>query len=55
VRYRCFKDKALLEDIHKEVQACKTEDKGNLGFDVIKLIEQPLLQVVFAESLRLRC
>jgi hypothetical protein len=50
-----FKDKVLLNDVRKEVQACKTEEKSNLRFDISKLIQQPLLQAVFAESLRLRC
>ena len=50
-----FKDQVLLNDVRKEVQACKTEDKGGLRFDISKLIQQPLLQAVFAESLRLRC
>jgi cytochrome P450 len=50
-----FKDKVLLQDVRKEVQACKTKDKGNLQFDISKLIQQPLLQAVFTESLRLRC
>jgi hypothetical protein len=50
-----FKDQVLLKDVRKEVQACKTEDKDDLRFDISKLIQQPLLQAVFAESLRLRC
>ena len=52
-----FKDQILLRDIRKEVQACKIQDKGmsDLRFDIGKLIQQPLLQAVFAESLRLRC
>ncbi|KAF1951449.1 cytochrome P450 [Byssothecium circinans] len=49
-----FKDRALLNDIRKEVEACKIGDKGDLRFDLGKLIQQPLLQAVFAESLRLR-
>ena len=51
------KDQILLRDIRKEVQACKIQDKGmsDLRFDISKLIQQPLLQVMFAESLRLRC
>jgi cytochrome P450 len=47
-----FKDKVLLEAVRKEVQQCKT---ASLKFDINKLIQQPLLQAVFAESLRLRC
>lgn len=50
-----FKDQVLLKDIRKEVQACKTGDKDDLRFDISKLIQQPLLQAVFAESLRLCC
>jgi hypothetical protein len=50
-----FKDKVLLEDIRAEVRTCTTQDEGDLRFDVSKLIQQPLLQAVFAESLRLRC
>ena len=50
-----FRDKVLLEDVRKEVQACKTDDKGELRFDTSKLIQRPLLQAVIAESLRLRC
>lgn len=50
-----FNDKTLLKDIRKEVQACKTGSESDLRFDINKLIKQPLLQAVFAESLRLRC
>lgn len=50
-----FKDQVLLKDIRKEVQACKMEPKSDLRFDISKLIQQPLLQALFAESLRLRC
>ncbi|PVH97765.1 cytochrome P450 [Periconia macrospinosa] len=50
-----YKNKALLEDIRKEVQACRIEGKDDLHFDMHKLMQQPLLQAVFAESLRLRC
>jgi cytochrome P450 len=50
-----FKDNALLEQVCKEVQSCKrSEDASGLRFDTSKLIQQPLLQAVFAESLRLR-
>jgi cytochrome P450 len=47
-----FKDKVLLADVRKEVQQCKT---ASLQFDINKLVQQPLLQALFAESLRLRC
>lgn len=50
-----FKDKTLLEDIRKEVEACQIGAKADLHFDMNKLIQQPILQAVFAESLRLRC
>jgi hypothetical protein len=50
-----FKDKALLEEVRKEVQSCKKEDESGLQFDTNRLVQQPLLQAVFAESLRLRC
>jgi cytochrome P450 len=50
-----FKDKTLLDDVRKEVQACKTGDKSDLRFNINKLTQQPLLQAVFSESLRLRC
>jgi cytochrome P450 len=47
-----FKDNVLLEAVRKEVQQCKT---ASLQFETNKLVQQPLLQAVFAESLRLRC
>ncbi|PSN63612.1 cytochrome P450 [Corynespora cassiicola Philippines] len=50
-----FKDKALLDDIRKEVGVCKVGDGDTLQFDVSKLLQQPILQAVFSESLRLRC
>lgn len=50
-----FKDKALLEAVRKEVQASMLERNGDVHFDVNLLIQQPLLQAIFAESLRLRC
>ncbi|KAF2821982.1 cytochrome P450 [Ophiobolus disseminans] len=50
-----FKDKVLLEDIRREVQGCKVDGDGDRSFDISKLIQQPILQAVFAESLRLRC
>ncbi|KAF2446586.1 cytochrome P450 [Karstenula rhodostoma CBS 690.94] len=50
-----FKDKVLLEEVRKEVQSCKGEDQNGLRFDTSRLVQQPLLQAVFAESLRLRC
>jgi hypothetical protein len=50
-----FKDKTLLEDIRKEVEAFRTGTKDDLHFDMNRLIQQPILQAVFAESLRLRC
>lgn len=50
-----FKDEVLLNDVRKEVDTCKLKDKGDLCFDIGRLIQQPLLQAVFAESLRLRC
>lgn len=50
-----FKDKTLLKDVRKGVKACKTEGKDNLHFDIQKLMQQPVLLAVFAESLRLRC
>jgi hypothetical protein len=49
-----YMDKALLEEVRKEVYLCKREDESGLRFDTNRLIQQPLLQAVFAESLRLR-
>jgi cytochrome P450 len=49
-----FKDKTLLAQVRKEVQSCTRSDDSGLRFDTNKLIQQPLLQAVFAESLRLR-
>ena len=48
-------DPNLLNDIRKEVKACRGKDNGELEFDISMLLQQPLLQAVFAESLRLRC
>jgi cytochrome P450 len=45
-----FKDTELLNEVRRDVEACKV----NGQFDINKLIQQPLLQAVFAESLRLR-
>ena len=50
-----FRDAKLLLDVRREVQACKADDTDHLHFDMNKLLQQPLLQAVFAESLRLRC
>jgi hypothetical protein len=50
-----FKDHTFLQNVRKEVQVCKMGDKNDLWFDINKLTQQPLLQAVFSESLRLRC
>jgi cytochrome P450 len=50
-----FRNASLLKDVRKEVQACKTGGTGELQFDVTRLLQQPLLQAVFTENLRLRC
>jgi hypothetical protein len=41
-----FRDQALLRDIRREVQASKSEHNGR--FDISKLLQQPLVQAVFA-------
>lgn len=50
-----FRDKALLDDIRKEVEESKVLVDGESRLDTNALVQQPILQAVFAESLRLRC
>ncbi|KUJ24523.1 cytochrome P450 [Mollisia scopiformis] len=50
-----FKDQQLLDQVRAEVESCKKADSTvDLRFDVSKLLTQPLLQSVYAETLRLR-
>ncbi|KAF2655720.1 hypothetical protein K491DRAFT_716013 [Lophiostoma macrostomum CBS 122681] len=53
-----FRDKELLAGVREEVRACKIDTgtgDGELQFDVTHLLQQPLLQAIHAENLRLRC
>lgn len=50
-----FKDIQLLNDVRHEVESCIIErTSSNITFDTDRLKRQPLLQAVFAETLRLR-
>ncbi|KAK8061819.1 hypothetical protein PG994_008185 [Apiospora phragmitis] len=49
-----FLDPSLLQAVREEVSSCIQENGDHpLRFDVDKLVHQPLLQAVFAETLRL--
>ncbi|KAI1855549.1 hypothetical protein JX266_000414 [Neoarthrinium moseri] len=55
ITLEAFRDVSLLRAIREEVQPCvQTGPDNQLLFDVPKLVGQPLLQAVFAETLRLR-
>lgn len=47
-----FSDKVLLEKVRREVSKCR--DSSPSGFDINRLLENPLLQSIYAEILRLR-
>ncbi|KAB2569107.1 5-beta-cholestane-3-alpha,7-alpha-diol 12-alpha-hydroxylase [Lasiodiplodia theobromae] len=47
-----FRSPELLRRVRAEVAACAS-DASSVGFDVDRLVEQPLLQSIFAETLRL--
>lgn len=50
-----FRDSQLLNAIRQEVQSCiKPRFTDQLSFDIPKLLRQPILQAVYAETLRLR-
>ncbi|KAL4973416.1 cytochrome P450 [Aspergillus desertorum] len=48
-----FHDPAMLESVREEVRACTTDAPGKL-FDTDRLLLSPLLQSIYAETLRLR-
>ncbi|MCJ1391521.1 hypothetical protein MMC18_004385 [Xylographa bjoerkii] len=54
--FEICRDPELLSRVQKEVKACRisfpTDNKAS--FDIIKLCSQPLLQSIYAETLRLR-
>ncbi|KAF1975827.1 cytochrome P450 [Bimuria novae-zelandiae CBS 107.79] len=50
-----FRDHKLLNDIRAEVRDSTLREKGAARLDINVLVQQPILQAVFAESLRLRC
>ncbi|OTB09271.1 hypothetical protein M426DRAFT_7286 [Hypoxylon sp. CI-4A] len=50
-----FRDAALLRAVREEVQSCiDARPDSEVPFNIAKLLQQPLLQAVFAENLRLR-
>ena len=50
-----FRDAALLREIRRNIRSSLgSSDPSNLSFDIEKLVGQPLLQSVYAETLRLR-
>ncbi|PLB54898.1 cytochrome P450, partial [Aspergillus steynii IBT 23096] len=50
-----FQDKELLHLVRQEAQSCIIRhDKGDLMFDTRRLLQKPVLQAVYAETLRLR-
>lgn len=50
-----FQDSELLDQVRREVQSCVIEyTKDDLRYDIDRLLEQPILQAVYAETLRLR-
>lgn len=53
VSYEVFRDRALLSRVENEVAACVDETKPS-GIDVEKLVTMPLLQSIWAETLRVR-
>ncbi|PVI03948.1 cytochrome P450 [Periconia macrospinosa] len=53
VSYEVFRDRALLSRVENEVAACADPTKPS-GIDVEKLVTMPLLQSIWAETLRLR-
>ncbi|KAJ6109224.1 cytochrome P450 [Penicillium sp. IBT 16267x] len=50
-----FKDPELLEQVRSEAQACIiSQTQSELRFDIDRLLQQPMMQAVFCENLRLR-
>ncbi|KAK2592124.1 hypothetical protein QQS21_010195 [Conoideocrella luteorostrata] len=50
-----FRDVALLQAVREEVQPCiRTTPDGQIDLDTKTLLQQPLLQAMLAENLRLR-
>jgi cytochrome P450 len=58
VTFEIFRDPELLARVRGEVSLCRTSDSNGSGhstqFDIDKLLRQPVLQAVYAETLRLR-
>ncbi|KAJ5915610.1 cytochrome P450 [Penicillium verhagenii] len=49
------KDPELLEQVRSEAQACIiSQTESSLRFDIDRLLQQPVMQAVFSETLRLR-
>lgn len=53
-----FQNPRILEQARKEAETCivteKVQESGMIRFDVDRLMQQPMLQAVYAETLRLR-
>ncbi|KAF2653089.1 Pfs, NACHT and ankyrin domain protein, partial [Lophiostoma macrostomum CBS 122681] len=53
--YELFRDPELLRKIREETDSCVvTQSSGRIQFDIDRLLRLPLLQSVYAETLRLR-
>lgn len=52
--YEIYRDPELLANIRGEVDACSIQGDNGLHFDIDHLLRLPLLQAVYAETLRLR-
>ncbi|KAA8644975.1 cytochrome P450 [Aspergillus tanneri] len=48
-----FQDPALLAKVREEIKTCTTDDPDT-SFDIDRLLQSPLLQSIYAETLRLR-
>lgn len=52
--YEVYRDPELLADIRAEVDTCAVQKENGLHFNIDHLLRLPLLQAVYAETLRLR-
>ncbi|KAH8723973.1 cytochrome P450 [Phaeosphaeriaceae sp. PMI808] len=55
VTYEIFRDPEILAKVRSEVELCrKPSVNGQVQFDIDELLRQPVLQAVYAETLRLK-
>ncbi|OTA53889.1 cytochrome P450 [Hypoxylon sp. EC38] len=53
--FEIYRDPELLDSVRAEVDACALKDEdGCIRFDVDQLLQLPILQAIYAETLRLR-